>query len=216
MTANVSVIISHKDGVLKLPNAALRYRPEFAKAAVGNGVGNKNKNEDSQKKETAAEKGTGRQQRGGMTVEQLTEGLTLTPEQRTKIETILRSSRQEIREIRENSKPEEARAKIQNLLRQKIMGLLTEEQKQKWESSRSTKVEQGEQVEERKPARVWVLSSEGKPVSVSIILGITDGTFSEVVSGDLKEGSELIVEETSKKTQNSSASRLPFMPGPRR
>ena len=216
MTANVSVIISHKDGVLKLSNAALRYRPEFAKAAVGNGVGNKNKNEDSQKKEAAAEKGTDRQQRGGMTVEQLTEGLSLTSEQRTKVEAVFRSSRQEIREIRENSKPEEARAKIQNLLRQKIMGLLTEEQKKKWEASRSARGEQGEQVEERKPARVWVLSSEGKPVSVSIILGITDGTFSEVVSGDLNEGTDLIVEETSKQKSQTTNAPLPFMPGPRR
>jgi HlyD family secretion protein len=127
---------------------------------------------------------------------------------------VLRSSRQEIQEIRENSKPEEARVKIQSLLRQKIMGILTEDQKQKWEASRSPKVEQGEQVEERKPARVWVLSSEGNPVSVSIVLGITDGTFSEVVSGDLKEGAELIVEETSKKkNQTTNTGRLPFMPG---
>jgi HlyD family secretion protein len=221
MTANVSVIIAHKVSVLKLPNAALRYRPEFAKAAVGDEVGNKNKNknknEESQKKEVPAERGTGGQQRGGTTMERLTEGLKLTPEQRSKVEAVLRSSRQEIQEIRENSKPEEARVKIQSLLRQKIMGLLTEEQKQKWEASRSPKVEQGEQVEERKPARVWVLSSEGKPVSVSIVLGITDGTFSEVVSGDLKEGTDLIVEETSKqKNQAANSSRLPFMPGPRR
>ena len=216
MTANVSVIIAHKDGVLKLPNAALRYRPEFAKAAVGDEVGNKNKDEGSQKKEVPAERGTGGQQWGGATMERLTEGLKLTSEQRSKVEMVLRSSRQEIQEIRENSKPEEARVKIQSLLRQKIMGLLTEEQKQKWEASRSPKVEQGEQVEERKPARVWVLSSEGKPVSVSIVLGITDGTSSEVVSGDLIEGAELIVEETSKqKTQAANASRLPFMPGPR-
>ena len=113
MTANVSVIIAHKGGVLKLPNAALRYRPEFAKAAVGNGVGNKNKNEnkneESQKKEATAERGTGGQQRGGMTMERLTEGLKLTAEQRSKVEMVLRSSRQEIQEIRENSKPEEAR-----------------------------------------------------------------------------------------------------------
>ena len=213
MTANVSVMIAHKDGVLRIPNAVLRYRPEFAKAAVGDGVGNKNKNEGSQKREATAERGTGGQQRGGMTVERLTEGLKLTPEQQSKVERVLRSSRQEIQEIRESSKPEEARGKIQSLLRQKIMGLLTEEQRQKWEGSQRGR---GEQVEERKPARVWVLSSAGKPVSVSIVLGITDGTLSEVVSGDLKEGAELIVEETSKKkTQATNASRPPFMPGPR-
>ena len=40
---------------------------------------------------------------------------------------------------------------------------------------------------------------EGKPVPVSIVLGITNGTYSEVVSGDLQEGMEVIVEETSAK-----------------
>ena len=41
MTANVSIIIAHKDDVLKLPNAALRYRPAnagpgaFARPALG-------------------------------------------------------------------------------------------------------------------------------------------------------------------------------------
>jgi HlyD family secretion protein len=90
------------------------------------------------------------------------------------------------------------------------MGLLTEEQRKKLENRQS------EQAEETKPARVWVLSSAGKPEPASILLGITDGTFSEVVSGDLKEGAELIVEETSKKkTQTTNATRPPFFPGPR-
>jgi HlyD family secretion protein len=66
-------------------------------------------------------------------------------------------------------------------------------------------------------ARVWILSSAGQPVGVSIFLGITDGTFSEVVSGDLKEGAELIVEEApNKKAQTTNTGRLPFMPGPRK
>ena len=48
---------------------------------------------------------------------------------------------------------------------------------------------------------------QGKPVPVSIVLGITDGTFSEVISGDLREGDGVIVEETStKKSQSSSPS----------
>jgi HlyD family secretion protein len=27
MTANVTVLVAHKEGVLKIPNAALRFRP---------------------------------------------------------------------------------------------------------------------------------------------------------------------------------------------
>ncbi|MFB3887658.1 MAG: hypothetical protein ACE144_20760, partial [Thermodesulfobacteriota bacterium] len=74
----------------------------------------------------------------------------------------------------------------------------------------------GDPGEERKQARVWALSPAGQPVAVSIVLGITDGTASEVVLGDLKEGQELIVEETSKKSQTTNTSRPPFFPGIRK
>jgi HlyD family secretion protein len=210
MTANVSVMIAHKEKVLKIPNAALRYRPAFAAASTGSGIGKKNGG--SQKAEAAVERGPSGKQGSGMAVERLTEGLNLTPEQQSKVEIVLRSSRPEIQEIREKSKPEEARGKIQSLLQQKIMGLLTEEQKRKYsERSSSSSSERGEQGEQGKPGRVWVLSPEGKPVPASIVLGITDGTFSEVMAGDLREGADVIVEETSsKKNQSQSGSSSPF------
>jgi HlyD family secretion protein len=64
--------------------------------------------------------------------------------------------------------------------------------------------------EERKLGRVWILSPEGKPVPISIVLGITNGAFSEVVAGDLKEGMEVIVEETAKGKGQGSGTPLPF------
>jgi HlyD family secretion protein len=136
--------------------------------------------------------------------------LNLTPDQQSKLEMVLRSSKQEFHEISQKMKPEEARSRIRSLIRQKISGILTDEQKQKLLSDSS-------QPEQAKPGRVWVLSSEGKPTPVSIVLGITDGTFSEVMSGDLREGTEVIVEETSGKkgTVQSSASQ-PLMRAPGR
>ncbi len=44
------------------------------------------------------------------------------------------------------------------------------------------------------PARVWVLR-QSKPVVVPIRVGLDDGTYSELVSGDLHEGEEVIVGE---------------------
>src|SRR4030067_3842566 len=107
MTANVSVLIEHKEAVLKIPNAALRFRPAIAKI-----------------------KETGEKGQGG-------------PPQKPR-------------------------------------------------SGEQVKTPQGEK---ERPGKVWVLSPQGKPTPVSIFLGITDGTFSEVVSGDLREGVEVIVEE---------------------
>jgi HlyD family secretion protein len=209
MTANVSIQIEHKERVLKVPNAALRFRPEFAKVALGEGVGKKD--EGSLKREATADGGSSGQQQGRILVERLTEGLNLTPEQQSKVEMVLTSSRHEIQEIREKSKPEEARKKIQSLLRQKIMGVLTEEQRRKYMEL----VQSSSREEQRRPGRVWILSPEGKTIPISIVLGITDGTFSEVMSGDLREGMEVIVEAVSgKKTQSATSS--PFMGAPRR
>ncbi len=46
---------------------------------------------------------------------------------------------------------------------------------------------------EKKGPVVWVLE-QGKPKRVSITPGISDGNYTEVVSGDLKEGEQLLVE----------------------
>lgn len=43
------------------------------------------------------------------------------------------------------------------------------------------------------PGRVFVIGSDGQPVAVPLRLGITDGTMTEVLSGDLKEGMAVIV-----------------------
>ncbi len=199
MTANVSIVIAHKDGVLKIPNAALRYRPEFAKAANNEGV--RKKSERSQESEATDKRGARGQERGAMTVERLTAGLNLTAEQQTKVGTILKTARQESQSIRGKSGSEEGRPKTQNLIRQKIMEVLTEDQKRKLEE-----LAQSPQTEPRRPTRIWILSSDGKPVSLSIFLGITNGSFSELVSGDLKEGNEVIVGETATgKGQNQGA-----------
>jgi HlyD family secretion protein len=185
MTANASVMIAHREGVLKIPNAALRFQPESAKQ--GSPPGKKSENSASA---------------GRLLIERLTKQLNLTSDQQSKLEMVLKSSRQEIQEISEKMKPEEAKVRIQGLIRQKIGAILTDEQKQKLKEQ-----SQSSQAEQRKPARVWVLSKERKPTPVSIVLGITDGTFSEVMTGDLQEGTEVIVEETSvKKSQSGSPS----------
>jgi HlyD family secretion protein len=191
MTANVSVMIAHREQALKIPNAALRFRPESA------GQGN------------LPEKGSvGSESRGRLLIERWTKELDLTPEQQSKLEMVLKSSKQEFQEISQKMKPEEARGSIQRLIRQKISGILTGEQIQKLrelsESSQS----------ERKPGMVWILSPERKPIPVSIVLGITDGSFSEVMAGDLREGDEVIVEDLSgKKSKGQGPALQPSMRG---
>jgi len=103
MTANVTIRVAHKENVLKLPNAALRYRPE-----------------------------------------------------------------------RESGRPAPAK--------------------------RGTK-----------PTEVWVLR-EGKEVAVPVTLGLSDGSFTEVLSGDLKGGDAVITEKVRKNAPPPQAGgRAPSM-----
>jgi HlyD family secretion protein len=134
--------------------------------------------------------------------------MNLSPDQQQKAEMIISASRQEIQEIRQKSKPEEARVKIQTLIRDKLKGILTEDQKRKLdESNASTQVE-------RKSGRIWIVSADGKAAPVSVIIGITDGTFSEIISGDLNDGTEVIVGETGKNNESNRATPSPFGGGP--
>lgn len=45
----------------------------------------------------------------------------------------------------------------------------------------------------KRRAVVWVLSIEGKPEPRQVVLGITDGSYTEVITGDLKPGDHVIV-----------------------
>jgi HlyD family secretion protein len=62
---------------------------------------------------------------------------------------------------------------------------------------------------EKKGPSVWVLE-QGKPKRAAITPGISDGAYTEVLSGDLTEGQEVIVESLKKKTQQQSASPRMF------
>jgi HlyD family secretion protein len=219
MTANVTIVVAHREGVLKVPNAALRYMPQEARTMVAT---ISKKEENSSKPETpgsSAKSGGGRPGGGKETDSsrstgrsgastRFTEGLNLTADQQEKAEMIISASRPEIQEIRQKSKPEEARTKIQALIREKIKGILTEDQKRKLsESGASTQAE-------RKSGRIWIVSPDRKAVPVSVVIGITDGTFSEIISGDLSEGTEVIVGESGKNNQANRGTPSPFGGGP--
>jgi len=43
------------------------------------------------------------------------------------------------------------------------------------------------------PGRVWLPGTDGKPKALAVQLGISDGNFTEVLAGDLREGQEVIM-----------------------
>jgi HlyD family secretion protein len=189
MTANVSILLAQREAVLKVSNAALRFQPEPSEKANG-----------------ATAKAAETPRSGGSLLDRLAKELELTDGQRSQAEAILKASRGEFQTLRDEGKPEDLRKKIQSLVRQRIWGILTEAQRKRFEelSERSSQVKRGV------PGRVWVPASDGSPGPVPLLLGITDGTFTEIVSGEVQEGTEVILEDTSRKKTASSSPSSPL------
>ncbi|MCX5915174.1 MAG: hypothetical protein NTX30_00640, partial [Deltaproteobacteria bacterium] len=196
MTANASILVAQRENALKIPNAALRFRPEFAKRETGS---------SSASSAGASSPPSPSASTPEQILERLKGELKLTPEQQAGIARILKDAQNEIQAARKAGGPEEAKAKAKDLRaanRIKIRSLLTEEQKKKYDQmDRRPESTQG-------PApvyKVWVPVPEGRPVPVDITTGISDGSYTEVASGALKEGQEIIVEATTGNNKGGSS-----------
>jgi HlyD family secretion protein len=190
MTANVKMIVAEKPSVLKIPNAALRFRPagsEGGPATPG---------------APPAESGGGRPGAGGgrpsleQIRERLVKGLGLNEEQQKKLDPILADSRQQMMALQGLSDQErQAQArKIREATRARIREILTAEQRVKYDEMAAAAGEGrgGGDPRSGAPGRVWILDGvKVKPVPLT--LGISDGAATEILAGDLKEGQEIIV-----------------------
>src|SRR5207245_67988 len=63
--------------------------------------------------------------------------------------------------------------------------------------------------------RVWILDTDGKPKAVALTLGLSDGTATEVLRGDLKEGQEVITGLAAAGQQNRPGTSGSTPGGPR-
>ena len=205
MTANASILVAQRENVLKIPNAALRFRPDFARReASAPARGSPPPAPAPSSSPASPEK----------ILERLKTELKLTPEQQAGVSRILKDAQGEIQAARKAGGAEEAKAKGKELRaanRIKIRSLLTEEQKRKYEQMD----QRPESTLAPSPTfRVWVAVPEGKPLPAEIATGISDGSYTEVVSGALKEGQEIILEALSGNNKSgSSAAPQPSMKG---
>jgi HlyD family secretion protein len=182
MTANAKMIVSEKPSVLKVPNAALRFRPvgvEAAPTASGPGAG------------PAARPGGGGG--GGEQIrERLVTSLKLTEDQQKKLDPILQDSRQQMQTVREAPEGErQQRAqKIREAARLRIREILTPEQQARYDETSGGGG--GRDPQSGSPGRVWIVDGD-KLKPVQLTLGISDGSATEVLRGDLSEGQELVI-----------------------
>ncbi|HEV7393692.1 MAG TPA: efflux RND transporter periplasmic adaptor subunit, partial [Burkholderiales bacterium] len=182
MTANVRVIIETREDVLKVPNAALRFRPvaytEAPAASRSDGASAEGDDKGKGAKGTTAQ------------IDRLSKELQLTPGQRTKVESILADTRVKSGDARTDERRRQAEH-ARSESRTRIAEVLNAEQRARYEAmgggvrARSGYTTSG---------RVWVPDTEiENPKAVTVRIGLTDGTYTELVSGGLHEGADVII-----------------------
>jgi HlyD family secretion protein len=103
---------------------------------------------------------------------------------------------------------EAERRRIRSESQEKIRQLLTTEQRARYEALLAAQARRGEGAPGM-PARVFALGPDGKPRAIAIVIGLSDGSASEVIQGDLQPGQELLI------GQNPSSATSRPSTGPR-
>jgi HlyD family secretion protein len=198
MTANIQIIVDERQNALKVLNAALRFKPnsEDAKSTAETRSASAFSGETAQPEER---------------LKQLTAALRLTESQQNQVRVILSDACQKFEALRrQDATPEEIRRETQaqrERTRNAVATLLSHEQREKY--VRFAAAHEGVSALRGK---VYVAGEKDKPHPVDLILGISDGTFTEVVSGDLNAGQQVIVgvNPTASKTSARAAKRFAF------
>jgi HlyD family secretion protein len=181
MTANVRVVVDSRDNVLKVANAALRFRPAGSPEA---------------KAEAQAAASGG----GGGAAQQFRQRVydELKPDegQKAKLDQIFDDVRQKMMAMRDMPKDGDRRKAGERLrgdTRERVMAILNDTQKPIYERllAEMSAARSGGAV--AAPGRLWVPVAGGPPKAVDVRTGLTDGTSTEIMEGPLKEGDEVIL-----------------------
>jgi HlyD family secretion protein len=176
MTANVRIVVENRDSTLKVPNAALRWRPAGAA-------------------ETRAPADVPAQKGGGQAMQEfrarIVEDLKLSDSQKARLEDIFSESRQKFARVSDVQNSSERRRQAERIRAEtnsRIAELLTAEQKPAWERLLAEFGARGQAAS----GRVYVLEA-GEPRAVEVRLGLTDGSSTELLGGALAEGADVII-----------------------
>jgi HlyD family secretion protein len=206
MTANVRVVTDSRDDVLKVANAALRYRPPGAAAPPQRGAGGGGgARTDVSANGTGGYGGHGGQMRAMR--DRLEKELQLDDSQKAKLDTIFAGMRTKMMASRDA--PDGERQKLmersRSEVRAQITEILTPEQKSKYEQILA---ESGDRRGTR--GRIYTLDENKQPKLLEVRFGLTDGTSTEVIAPELQEGMEIITGATQQPGRTQQRT-----PGPR-
>jgi HlyD family secretion protein len=188
MTANLRIETERRDDVVRIPNAALRWRPPVPQA-------------DAPAPTPLAVEPT--QPRGGDSGRRVMQDyiaavrseLDLSPAQREKLDALLSEQRRGFGGLAAESDLAVRRAKFVEMrrgLEASIVELLTPEQQTKFRAIVDRFSPTGG-AREGQAGRVYFLGPDGKPQQVTLRLGATDGGVTELMAGQLEAGREVII-----------------------
>jgi HlyD family secretion protein len=179
MTANVRIITDSRSDVLKVPNAALRFKPAAAAA---------------QRLAPADGPSGNRGGQAGAMRERLEIELRLTDAQKARLDAIFAAMRDKMMAAREAPQADRQKAmeRSRSEMQAQIGDMLTPEQKTRYEQITA---EQGERRGARAgstPGRIYILDEKRRPKEVNVRLGLSDGMMTEVMSPQVTEGMDVI------------------------
>ena len=184
MTANVELVIGERADTIQVPSSALRFTPRGVEvpSAGGGGQGGQ---------------GQGGSGGGGMgrMMQQLNENLNLSAEQQEAARAISMEMGQSIRGLREGGMEADqmgpAIAQLRRQMTQKLEALFDPEQKRLYRQlTAQAAAPRGVR------GRVWTVGPEGSPVPANVMIGISDGSRTEILRGEIEPGDQVIVGES--------------------
>jgi HlyD family secretion protein len=201
MTANLQIVTDERPNALRIPNAALRFRPPAGVALPPAPLGPLTERavaapapDDDPFPARGARARTSNSLR-----DRITEEVRPTPEQAAALDRIFAEARENRPRREPGVSDEERRASLRQArqdMHRRIAAALDPERRARFEAMtaegrRSGRAEAA--ADAATPGRVYVLDANGRPQAVAVRLGITDGSTTELVAGDLAEGAALVV-----------------------
>jgi len=219
MTANVQIVLAQHAAVLRVPNAALRFRPPGSAttatataggppAGAGPAASGGGRPAGGPGQGGGRGPGAGAQAGAGAPgelINRMVVELELTAAQQEQLRALqaeLREAAQRARQAGGGADP----AATRQQMGERINAILTESQRTKFaalqqEQRAGTAGSQG---------RVWVLDENGEPKSIAVRYGATNGQQTEILSGDLREGQQVIVSASAPPAQSRGLTGVRF------
>lgn len=172
MTASVNIVTGHRSDVLRVDNAALRFRPKGASTQAPGASG-----------------GGGRQFVGGM-IEQLTRTLNLSARQQSDLSDAIASQMRAAQAAASGGSDGADRqalfAQMRSRMERILADILTPAQLELYRQSNQHRPGRG------RAGQLWVEDGDDGLVRKNVRLGISDDNFTEILGGDLKAGDQVV------------------------